>query len=163
MAVGDVNSDQKGSGARYNDGKVQYHYTPLHLLDGVNRVWTIGAKKYKEWNWTKGMAWTHPYNSMQRHMSAWFRGEDRDPETGESHLDHAICNLLMLKHYETHYVEGDDRPKMIFNEKPRSLPDFVRADPVTRERIGNEIIARLVPLNRGHAPVQQTLPFFGDN
>ena len=37
-------------------------------------------------------------------------GEDIDTESGEHHLDHAICNLLFLRHYEMTYREGDDRP-----------------------------------------------------
>jgi len=32
MAVGDINSNEKGSGARFNDGKPQYHLLPLHVL-----------------------------------------------------------------------------------------------------------------------------------
>jgi hypothetical protein len=28
----------------------------------------------------------------------------------ENHLDHAIANLLMLKHYIQTFKEGDDRP-----------------------------------------------------
>lgn len=114
MPVGDVNSTEVGSGARYNDGKADWSLMPLHLLEGTVRVWMYGAQKYAAWNWAKGMAWTIPYACCLRHLFAWFRGEDNDPETGESHIDHAICNLMMLKHFSTHYTEGDDRPKEIF-------------------------------------------------
>ena len=50
-------------------------------------------------------------------MFAWFRGERNDPESGLSHLAHAICNLMMLIHYETTYPEGDDRPTLFKKEK----------------------------------------------
>ncbi len=123
MSIGDVNSEAKGTGARFNDGKVAMKYTPLHLLDGVNRVWAIGAKKYKDWNWAKGMPWSVPYECALRHLSAWYRGEVNDPETGEAHLDHAMCNLLMLIHYAQAYKEGDDRPTMF--TKPVSLPPYM--------------------------------------
>jgi len=110
MNVGDLNSDEKGSGARANGGKARYDLIPLHLLEGTARVLEFGAEKYAAWNWAKGMQWTIPYACIIRHLAAWFRGETHDPESGQSHLDHVICNVLMLKHYEDHYREGDNRP-----------------------------------------------------
>jgi pantoate kinase len=111
--IGDVNSDAKGSGARFNAGKPDLSLIPLHLLEGEARVWAYGAKKYSRNNWMKGMAWSVPLASMLRHIAAWQRspGEDIDPETGESHLDHISCNARMLKLYSTTYTEGDDRYK----------------------------------------------------
>ena len=110
--IGDVNSDAQGSGARYNVGKPDYGLMPMHLFDEVCLVWTYGAKKYAPWNWAKGMDWTVPFACICRHMFAWFRGERNDPESGLSHLAHAICNLMMLIHYETAYPEGDNRPSL---------------------------------------------------
>jgi ADP-heptose:LPS heptosyltransferase len=46
-----------------------------------------------------------------RHLAAWQRGEENDPETGLPHLAHAMCNLRMLTLYSKTYPEGDDRPK----------------------------------------------------
>lgn len=41
----------------------------------------------------------------------WQRGEDIDPESGQPHLAHAMCNLRMLTLYTKNFPEGDDRPK----------------------------------------------------
>lgn len=112
--VGDVNSDARGSGARFNAGKPDFSLIPMTLLEGEARVWAYGAKKYKAWNWMKGMDWNVPFACAMRHMAAWQRGEDTDPETGESHLDHAMCNLRMLRYYTDYYKEGDNRPKEFF-------------------------------------------------
>lgn len=113
-AVGDVNSTERGSGARFNKGKTPYRYIPLHLIGGAARVFhkatTREVNPYPTWNWAKGMPWSVPYECALRHMDAFYRGEDIDPDTGELHIDHAICNLLMLKHYQEAYPEGDDRP-----------------------------------------------------
>ena len=117
MPVGDVNSNEKGSGARYNDDKTDWSLLPMHLLEGTVRVWMYGAKKYAAWNWAKGMAWTVPYACALRHLYAWYRGEENDPESGQSHLDHVICNILMLKHFTESYHEGDDRPLEYFKEE----------------------------------------------
>lgn len=97
---------------RYNEGKTNYSLLPLHLLEGAVRVLQAGAEKYEEWNWARGMPWSTPYSCAVRHIAAWYRGETNDSETGENHLDHAICNLLMLKHFAESYKEGDDRPTL---------------------------------------------------
>ena len=111
MAVGDVNSKAKGSGARYNDDKPDLSLIPLCTLEDEARVWAYGKKKYAAWNWAKGMDWSVPYACAMRHLAAWQRGEDIDLESGQSHLAHAMCNLRMLTLYSRTYTEGDDRPK----------------------------------------------------
>lgn len=111
VAVGDLNSNEKGTGARKNGGKVMFSLIPMHLLAGVGRVLMGGIYKYKEWNWAKGMKWSVCFDCAMRHMfKFWYAREENDRETMEHHLDHAICNLLFLKHYLTYYPDGDDRP-----------------------------------------------------
>lgn len=111
IAVGDVNSTEKGSGARMSKGKVALSLVPLHLLAGCARVFMSGVLKYSPFNWTHGMKWSLCFDCTLRHLFKWFYcGEDIDPESGESHLDHALANLFMLRHYVNNYTEGDDRP-----------------------------------------------------
>jgi hypothetical protein len=112
--IGDVTSDAKGSGARYNAGKADYSLIPMHLLEDTAKVLMFGEKKYARNNWMKGMKWTVPFACLMRHMFAWFRGEEVDSDSGLPHLAHAMCNLLMLTHYSKFYPEGDDRPKEFF-------------------------------------------------
>lgn len=114
FGIGDVNSTEKGSGARYNGGKVDYSLIPLFTLEDEIRVWEYGKRKYAAFNWAKGMPWSVPYACILRHMSAWQRGEDTDPESGLPHLAHIACNVRMLTLYATNYQEGDDRPKEAF-------------------------------------------------
>jgi len=110
-AEGDINSSAKGTGARANAGKVSFSLIPFHILGGVARVFMGGKLKYAEWNWAKGMKWSVCFDCVFRHLLKWwYCGEDIDPESGEHHLDHVICNLLMLRHYSNIYKEGDDRP-----------------------------------------------------
>jgi hypothetical protein len=110
MSVGDVNSDDKGSGARYISGKVDFSLLPLCTLEDECRVWEYGKRKYAAWNWAKGMPWSVAFACMMRHMSAWQRGEENDQESGLPHIAHAMCNLRMLTLYAKTYTEGDDRP-----------------------------------------------------
>lgn len=108
--IGDVNSDAKGSGARYNTNKPDLSLIPLCTLEDEARVWMYGKQKYAAWNWAKGMAWSVPYACALRHLSAWQQGEDIDAESGQSHLAHVMCNIRMLMLYSKTYLEGDDRP-----------------------------------------------------
>jgi len=108
--IGDVNSNAKGSGARYNDNKADLSLIPLSTLEDEARVWMYGKEKYAAWNWAKGMPWSVPYACAMRHLAAWQRGEELDPESGQPHLAHAMCNLRMLTLYSKTYQEGDDRP-----------------------------------------------------
>jgi hypothetical protein len=112
--IGDINSDAKGSGARYNDGKVDLSLIPLCTLEDEACVWMYGKAKYKAFNWMKGMNWSIPLACALRHLSAWQRGEQIDPESGLPHLAHVMCNIRMLTLYEKIYPEGDDRPPQEF-------------------------------------------------
>ncbi len=116
-AEGDIISESKGTTARANGGKAKWSLLPMHLLEGVVRVLEFGAKKYAEWNWAKGGPWSTPFNSAQRHLLQFYwKGENNDPETGLHHLDHAITNLLFLRHYFDTYKDGDDRPVKHFGK-----------------------------------------------
>lgn len=110
LGIGDLESSAKGSGARYNEGKLDYSLVPFATLADEVRVWMYGKEKYAAWNWAKGMSWMAVFASLQRHMAAWQRGEDTDPESGLPHLAHVMCNLRMLTLYSRTFVEGDDRP-----------------------------------------------------
>ena len=57
------------------------------------------------------MDWSRVFAALQRHMWAWWGGEDKDPETGMSHLYHAATNLAFLIAYHKRSVGNDDRPK----------------------------------------------------
>lgn len=117
MAVGDVNGTEFGSGARFNDNKPDYSLIPMHTLADEARVWEYGKKKYSAFNWAKGMDWSIPFACAMRHMAAWQRGEENDPESGLPHLAHTICNLRMLTLFAQTYPEGDDRPVKWLNRE----------------------------------------------
>lgn len=112
--IGDIESNNWGSGARFNQDKVPYELIPLHLLETTARVFGYGAKKYAAWNWAKGMPFSVVIGCLKRHLAAIERGEDIDPESGLPHIGHLMCNALMLQHYMDSYPEGDDRPKKWF-------------------------------------------------
>lgn len=96
-------------GRKDDDGKVRFDLLPGDALNEIAKVLTIGAAKYSERNWEKGMKWHRPFGALMRHMWAWWGGEANDPETGLSHLSHAGCCLLFLLSYELRNTGHDDR------------------------------------------------------
>lgn len=85
------------TGQKFDDGKTQYHLMPLTALEQTNRVLMHGANKYGANNWQHVQgAEERYYNAALRHMFAWQAGEKVDPESGISHLAHAICSLMFL-------------------------------------------------------------------
>lgn len=108
MTIGDVTSDKRGSGARFNDGKMPMELIPLIGLESAAAVFGYGAKKYATWNWAKGMPWSVVVGCMLRHLSAMQRGEDIDPESGLPHVGHLMCNALMLATFRETFPEGND-------------------------------------------------------
>lgn len=120
MSVGDVNSNEIGSGARYNDGKTRYDLIPTHLLKSTADVFEHGMKKYAAWNWAKGMTYSTIIGCMKRHLAAIEIGKDIDdgPKgSGFRHVGHMMCNLIMLEHY-MNMIENDPSLKEKFDDRP---------------------------------------------
>lgn len=103
-------STPTGEGRKDDQGKPRMDLLPPELLDAVAMVLSFGAGKYGERNWEAGMAWGRPYAALMRHMNAWWAGEDKDQETGMSHLWHACACLAFIVAYEQRGVGTDDRP-----------------------------------------------------
>lgn|SRR5574343_109482 len=103
-------------GIKHDQDKTEYHYFSPIAFEKVNQILTFGAKKYAAHNWRKGFIWSRPFNACMRHLWAWWRGEDKDPETGYSHLAHAMCCIMMLLEFEDTKPELDDRYKQAENK-----------------------------------------------
>lgn len=103
----------KDSGGVKNDAeKIRLDLVPESAILALGRVLTFGAKKYDPYNWKKGITYSRVYSALLRHLTAWHSGEDTDPESGLSHLDHALCNVAFLRDYiENNRTELDDRFK----------------------------------------------------
>lgn len=99
------------TGVKFDDGKPDLSLLPPEALTEIAKVLTFGAKKYAAHNWRKGFKWTRVFASTLRHLFAWLRGEDLDPETGLSHLAHAGCNVLFLLTFVLTKTGEDDRYK----------------------------------------------------
>lgn len=93
-------SDEKYNpteGRKYDGGKPEYGLLPPYILEETVKVLTFGAQKYERENWRYVDDGKRRYfDALQRHVWAWKRGEQIDPESGLSHLAHAACCILFL-------------------------------------------------------------------
>ncbi len=97
-------------GIKFDQEKIRVDLLPPDALEEISKVLTHGAKKYGDRNWELGMDWNRPYGALLRHLWAWWRGEDYDPESGIHHLAHVGCNILFLLTYSIRKVGKDTRP-----------------------------------------------------
>ncbi len=97
-------------GVKFDQDKPRMDLIPPETVEALAAVLTYGAKKYEDRNWEKGMSWGRVYGALMRHLWAWWARRDKDPETGMSHLWHALCCVAFLVTYESRKIGKDDRP-----------------------------------------------------
>lgn len=99
------------SGIKFDQKKNRLELIPPLAQDKIAEVFTFGAEKYDNWNWALGIDYARLYGSLMRHLTAWYAGEDLDPESGKSHLAHAGCNIMMLIEMFELRKDLDTRPQ----------------------------------------------------
>lgn len=113
-------------GVKFDQGKPRWDLLPIREVEQVVKVLTHGAGKYADDNWQLIVA-DNPGRCIAaayRHLAAWRQGEILDPESGQSHLAHAVCNLLFLlwndnEEDEIHGTEKTNARPMCQNHRAR--------------------------------------------
>lgn len=81
------------------DKKTRWDLLPIAELAGVVDVYTAVAKKYGENRWQTLENGVNRYlGAFFRHLTAYKRGEQFDPEDGCLHLDKCIWNMIAVRH-----------------------------------------------------------------
>lgn len=92
----------------------RYDLIPVRPLEALAQRYGHGAEKYDERNWERGYEWSKSYAALQRHLAAFWRGEDQDEETPGTHLSAAAFHIFALMHFSDprnpEYKRFDDRP-----------------------------------------------------
>ena len=84
---------------KYDNGKTDLSLIPVEVLVDVADVLGFGAVKYGRDNHRLDghkTEWSRTYASIQRHLVDFWSGQDIDPESGQKHITHAICQLIIL-------------------------------------------------------------------
>jgi hypothetical protein len=86
------------AGRKFDAGKLQFNLLPPLAIEETIRVLQFGAQKYEVGNWKLVPNANERYfNAAMRHLWEFHKGEVLDPETGYSHIAHAICCLMFLE------------------------------------------------------------------
>lgn len=100
-----------GQAMKFDQDKLPLHLLSTEAMNQTAAVLAFGAEKYAEHNWREGFAWSRPLSAAMRHITAFNAGEDKDPESGLSHLAHAACCIMFLLEFEKTHKHLDDRFK----------------------------------------------------
>lgn len=98
-------------GTKYDQDKPRMELLDSEWLEEVAWVLTFGARKYAADNWRGGISIRRLLGAALRHLFAVVRGEDRDPESGLTHVGHLSCCAMFLYWTLKHKPELDDRWK----------------------------------------------------
>ena len=96
----------------YGEAKPKLSDTPPIGIRELGKVHSMGAEKYGRFNWREhSVSASVYYDAAWRHLSAWFEGENTDPESGLPHLAHVMACMNILLDADEHGKLNDNRPK----------------------------------------------------
>lgn len=91
--------------------KAPFNVIPARVTAEVGLAMLEGALKYGAYNYRAiGVRTSVYYDALQRHISAFWEGEDEDPDSGLPHIVKAIACLVVLRDSQLIGNCVDDRP-----------------------------------------------------
>jgi hypothetical protein len=103
-------NDPKGAAGSL---KAPMWLVPPVALEELAWVLKLGSEKYGAYNWrATGVCASTYISAAFRHLNAWRDGEDLDPESGRSHLAHAMTCFAIVLDAEKCGTLDDDRNKL---------------------------------------------------
>ncbi len=96
-------------GVKHDNSKPDMTDIPLEAMWEMGAAFTYGQKKYTKNNYRKGMLVSRQLAAAVRHIYQHLSGETKDPESGVSHLGHALASLAMACYTLKNHPQLDDR------------------------------------------------------
>lgn len=123
------------SGAQKGVKEERFSLVPVYPLTLLSRLYAFGAKKYAAHNWRKGYEWSKSYDSVVRHLTQFWEGEDIDPETGIPHVICAAFHCFVLAQYMKDHPELDDRykPSDGIDELVEAVDNLNKSEIITKD------------------------------
>jgi len=109
--------DKKQEAVKFDSMKLRFDLIPPDALEELAKIYTIGAGRYGDRNWEKGMNWGRIYAALQRHLNSFWGGQDFDEDECNDmshkyntyHLAHAAWCCLTLLSYQIRSIGHDER------------------------------------------------------
>lgn len=91
--------------------KLTFSAMPWEVISELALGLSEGARKYGRYNYQHiGVRSSIYFDATMRHLTAWFLGEDIDPDSGIHHITKAMTSLAVLRSAQMHGKCTDDRP-----------------------------------------------------
>lgn len=101
-------SEQQSGASKFDQDKVDISLIPYIGLSEAAKAFMVGEKKYGRYNYCKGHKASQLVSAAQRHLLAWFQGEEHDPKDGQHHLGSVIaCAAMLLRQKELGTLKDD--------------------------------------------------------
>jgi hypothetical protein len=117
---------------------------PSHLVSPIVKAYQaishfLGNVKYGAWNYRGAGARASIYKAaLDRHVDAWWEGEELDPVDGTPHLANALACLGILIDAKHSGKLVDDRPPSMSKELAHVRAEFEALMPKIRERYADK-------------------------
>jgi len=112
----------KSVGLKYDSDKPQMQLLSSIAIAELSKVLTFGAHKYAAHNWRNGISSTRLLGAALRHIFAYLGGQTNDPETGLSHIAHAMCCCMFILELNITIPGTDDRYGILNTNRYGSNP-----------------------------------------
>lgn len=110
--------------------KVPFSTVPMRVVGDLGLALLEGAAKYGRHNYRAvGVRASVYFDAALRHLTAWWEGQDTDPDSGLSHVTKAMASLAVLRDSMIQENWQDDRPPALND------PNWVAALNAEAERI----------------------------
>lgn len=103
-------------GVKFDAGKARMDLLDPYAVGQLSHVLAFGAQKYAAHNWRMGISKGRLIAAALRHLFAYLGGQDKDDETGLSHVAHAMCCCMFILGLE-HRSDLDDRYKEVSGDQ----------------------------------------------
>lgn len=116
----------------------------LHLVSPIVKAYQaishyLGQVKYGAWNWRGAGARASIYRAaLDRHLDAWWEGEENDPADGTPHLANALACIGILIDAKHAGKLIDDRPPSNHKGLADVRSQFEALMPKIRERYADK-------------------------
>ena len=88
--------DDNNQAAKADKGKLRLTLVNPQLVEEVAKVRMYGTEKYSDPDNWKNVEPQRYKDALYRHLNAYLKGEEQDPESGLSHLAHMAGNISFL-------------------------------------------------------------------
>jgi hypothetical protein len=113
LDTGEVRVVDPETGGEKGSKLARFDLIPHEALTALAEHFGRGAEKYEDRNWERGYDWALTFAALNRHLWAWWGGEDLDPETGSPHMAAVAWHAFVALTFQERGLGTDSRPTAV--------------------------------------------------